>query len=186
MNKFFLAFLSTLFLFASASAEQLVINVDGKLTDEQKAQLQLQAAQQAGTGNVSKATVVKEWVDVGSAVGVGLANTAKELGIAANEIANSPVGKITVFLIAWNYMGEDVIQMAFGLVWIFFAVPLWVWVYRTNRVNKTETYYETGKGPNGERKVIKRTVNELGDATHFFYWLTLMGVILVGFLAIVV
>lgn len=186
MKKILLALLSSLFLFASASARQVTIEVDGELTEKAKAELQVIAAEKVANPAQSTAQSVKEWVDIGSAVGVGLASTAKELGVAANDFANTPVGKFTVFLIAWNYMGQDFLRIAFGFVWLTTLIPTWIWLYRRASFDTAVSYFEKGEGPGGARKIIEKTRNAIGEGTGTMLVVSSIVIVLVGVLPIIV
>lgn len=99
--KYFIV-LVMMFVTSLAFSESFTVQVEGKLTDEQRAAVALVAQQKAAEPVSAAPTVskVKEWVDIGGAIGAGLASSAKELGIAANTFAQTPVGKFTVVMIA--------------------------------------------------------------------------------------
>lgn len=173
-------------LFATmVAAEEVVIRVDGELTDQQKAELQLAAAKAASTPgevNVAKVETVKEWVNIGTAIGSGLAASAKELGVAVNDFATSPVGIFTMVLIAWHYVGGELVSIVFGFIWLAFTVPTWVWMYRRQFFDLKVIKYEKDKGPNGERLVKTSSPNNSHnqDGTKFAYWFTLLVVLAIG------
>ena len=67
-----------------------------KLSDQQRAEIvklvadkASQAKHQTETAAVDQA---ERWVNIGSQVGKGMVGAAKEMGVAVNEFANSPVG----------------------------------------------------------------------------------------------
>lgn len=181
MMLFVIPFLATVAVSQYAYADQL--EVSSKLSDEQKAQLALTAAQLAHEHDTSSATAVKQWVDIGTAIGSGLASSAKELGIAANEFANTPVGKFTIVIIAWHFMGSEVVHIGFGLLWLITLLPVWVYLYRrTWFTTKIETF-ETGKGPDGKTKVVTKTVNsdrDVSDSVSGLLWVSLIVILAVG------
>ena len=131
------------------------INTDG-LTEEQKAQLALQAAQMkkqsedpATTGIVDKLTDPKElneWVELGKNVGLSLAAVAKELGVASDEFLKSNTGKIAVVIIVWKVMGHDILGIVGGTVaWIVLAtIILWSFKFfhMTKRVKQEDKTYK--------------------------------------------
>lgn len=71
------------------------------LTEAQKAAIVAQVDQQAAP--TPKLDVVERWANMGTNIGRGLASSAKELGVAVNDFANSPVGKTVTFLLVWNF-----------------------------------------------------------------------------------
>lgn len=183
--KYFIV-LVMMFVTSLAFSESFTVQVEGKLTDEQRAAVALVAQQKAAEPVSAAPTVskVKEWVDIGGAIGAGLASSAKELGIAANTFAQTPVGKFTVVMIAWHFIGAQLIHVGIGLLWLITMIPLWVFLYKRMQFNVTVKYYNKGEGPNGARKIVERTVNRVADGTELMYWVLLAAIILIGVIAI--
>lgn len=135
-------FLTLLLLFASSAvlAQDITtsdISGFNDLTDVQKAEIAMQIAKtaEANTSNILDITdkvstvnpeSVDKWVDVGAKIGKMLGGTARELGIAANEFATSPVGVIAMGLIVWNYAGEQLYDFIVGSLWFIVMLPLWL------------------------------------------------------------
>lgn len=198
MKRFAFAVLACLaFTSSFAFSHHAVVNVDGELNNEQIAQLQLKASdlvkenqkakEQAVVPVTPPVSKVKEWVDVGTAIGSGLASSAKELGVAANDFANTRVGKFTMLLIAWHFVGAQFVHIAFGLVWLLILIPVWLYLYRRTWNNTTITTFESGKGPDGAKRIVdKRTrhENEVGDGTAFMLWVSFMLILLVGVVSV--
>lgn len=187
--KNWLVALVLMFSFSTTFAVQL--NVDGELTAEQKAQLQLQAAQMAKQNGIgplpSTPEKVEQWVNVGTAIGRGLAGTAQELGVAADKIADTRVGLFAMILIAWHYVGADLVSTVFGFLWLATLIPTWVWMYRRQFLIESIQVFDKGKREDGLRKkVVFRDSNHNMEGTQFAYWATLFGLCLVGVLAILV
>jgi len=106
------------------------LNTTG-LSEEQLAQLALQAAQMKKniTENVTTEKV-NEWVDVGKNVGIALAATAGELGVAVDEFLKSTTGKITVVLIIWKVAGKEIMGLFVGMTLIVVFTPMWFYFFR--------------------------------------------------------
>lgn len=138
------------------------------LTEEQAAELALKAAQmkaiKQNPADVSDR--MAEYAEIGQKYGVALAATAKELGIAADEILNTTVGKIALVLIVWKVMGEDVVGLMIGVPWLLFGAIVWIYIFRRIAVissivkepvegrwyrKKTVTYYPSGPRIDGTR-----------------------------------
>jgi hypothetical protein len=160
------------FVQLSIADDSVEIHTKADLSEAQKADLAAQAAKMASenaslkstaTSVPAKVEVVKQWVDIGQAIGSGLAASAKELGIAANEFAQTPVGRFTVFLIAWHFIGSTLVHISFALLWLFLCTGIFVWIYRRASIEKTITYYDKGAGPNGATKVVVRTPKSLSE-----------------------
>ncbi len=97
-----------------------------QMNDAQKAE----ALAQIRAGRSSTAEAAKDWVDIGNALGEGLAATAEKLGIVANDFANSPLGKLAIVLILWNYMGESVLLIVAGFTLLVGGTLVWLYQMR--------------------------------------------------------
>lgn len=97
-----------------------------QMNDAQKAE----ALAQIRAGRSPTAEAARDWVDIGNALGEGIAATAEKLGMVANDFAASPLGKLAIVLIVWNYMGESVVLMALGTGVLFFGTLVWVYQMR--------------------------------------------------------
>lgn len=173
-------------LFMSLSAVSATVDIDVRNLDpEQVAQLQLQAAKMAKEktqiGAPTTPEELTQWVNFGTAIGQGLSSTAKELGVAADEIADTKVGKFAMVMIAWHYIGDDIVGVFFGFTWLFTMVPTWVWFFR--RLNISEIVYHK-EGP--IKKEVKFNKQQSDDGMRFVYWLTLLIICAVGIITIVV
>ena len=92
-----------------------------RLTESQKAEIiQRVAAAAAPAAQNTEETIDKidKWAQVGANLGKGLAATAKELGIAVNEFASTPIGKIATALLVWHFMGVSIMHIVGAfLIW---------------------------------------------------------------------
>jgi hypothetical protein len=91
--------------------------------------------------------MVREWGQIGQAVGVGVISAAKELGVAANEFAKTDLGKITVAILIYKYMGKELIDQTSRVfntvirmcVLVFGIMTAWFF-YRKAVYTKTVVY----------------------------------------------
>lgn len=173
MTRFFKAALLSLALFAGIATTAPAANAVEKspvldistLSEEQQLTLRKsmldmkkQAAEATPVETVKK---ISEWASLGQQFGAGLAQTAKELGIAANEFVNTPVGKLVAAIIVWKLMGGALVHIVAGVAFFIVAMSFW-WVnwkrmclIKTEKdvegkhffglcSNKEYTYYEPG------------------------------------------
>ncbi len=96
-----------------------------KLSEAEKAEVIKMVADKAaekGTGTIPHLATeekVEKWVKIGSNIGQGLAGAAKEVGVAVNDFAKTPVGQMTMVLIVWHMIGAQLIHLFGGiLIWI--------------------------------------------------------------------
>ena len=110
------------------------------LNDEQVALLEKQAAElklkEFKTPTV-QAREISEWVELGTQLGKGLSGCAKELGVAANDFVQTPVGIMTASVIVWHFIGEDLMHVAGSLLFFLIAVPTWIYFFRKTCVIKS-------------------------------------------------
>lgn len=120
--------------FASAEVDRL-LDVS-KLTQEQRAAIQLQITQTAEkTKNPSSiAADVREeaskWADLGKNVGTALVASAKEVGQGVNEFSQTPVGQITTAIIVYKVIGRDVIRLCVGFMTLLIGTLVSFYVFK--------------------------------------------------------
>ncbi len=188
MKRLILALILMFSVFA-VNAETVVVN---GLTPEQIAQVQLTVAQQKAANDKGSSNVVasvtpdsvQKWADLGKAVGVGLVATAKELGMAANDLLKTDVGKIAMALIIWNIAGKSLVGVIFGFTWLLLVIPTWVVMFRKYGVREVrqEDFYDKGKREDGKRRVVVYT--STSEQRQMMYWVSLLITIAVGLIAI--
>jgi hypothetical protein len=64
----------------------------------------------------------KEWSDLGTKLGTALVATAKEVGMAVTDFANTPLGKVTTAVVVYKVIGNDLIST--GLAVLFFMTGM--------------------------------------------------------------
>ena len=123
--------------FASVASADVPYQLDvSKLTQEQRAAIQLQITQTAAKTvdpvNLSE-TVRNEaskWGDLGKNVGTSLVAAAKEVGQGVNEFSQTPVGKVTTAIIVYKVIGRDVIHLAVGLLTLFVGTLAAIYAFK--------------------------------------------------------
>lgn len=105
------------------------LSVDG-LSEEQVADLMLKAAKMKAAPSVNVTDRISEYSEIGQKYGVAMAATAKELGVAANELLDTTVGKVALVLIVWKVMGEELIGFLIGVPWLIIGFVCWLYVFR--------------------------------------------------------
>lgn len=117
------------------------------LTAEQITALQQQAANARNGTPDQTLENIKAYVEVGKGIGAGVGQAAKELNIAVNDFAKTPVGIVTVSLIVFKVAGGKIIGVFSGILWFLVWGPLWVYYFnRLGFPKKVEiTHHENGK-----------------------------------------
>jgi hypothetical protein len=98
-----------------------------KLTTAQRAEMAQIIANKATTPVVAPSVEqVEPWLELVDHLGEGLVKLARDLGVEANTLLKSPVGVITVGLVAYHVMGDDIVELAAGLLWFGLTFPIWL------------------------------------------------------------
>lgn len=168
MKQVLLAF-ALLFTLSTASAA-VEVNTSG-LTDSQKAELVKQAESMKENARANSvegiADNTEKWLNIGERVGKMLGGAAREVGIAANEFLQTPVGQMTAAVIVFQYMGGPIIHMFTGIAVLFLGVAV---IYFLSRQRRTLTVkYDTTKtNVFGNHPVIAKERGRMDDDT--FGW----------------
>jgi len=124
MKKFFAVILMMVSISAWAGNTTDAVHSAGfnKLSETEKAEIIKMVADKASQKDVMPTMTedkVEKWVKIGSNIGQGLAGAAKEVGVAVNDFATTPVGQLTMLLIVWHMIGAQLIHVFGGiLIWI--------------------------------------------------------------------
>ena len=118
-------------------------------------------------GKVTTETV-KEYVAVGKMIGEAFASCAKEIGVAVNDFVQTPVGKITGFLIVYKIIGRDILHFAVGFLFLCTFIPIYIYMLR-RFVFKPKVEYGPGWWIFRSKKVTY-TGNWDGDGGVAFAW----------------
>ena len=117
-----------------------------KLSKAQITELAVKAEEMSATTpeNVS-ATVRKEaeaWSELGANMGKAMVGAAKEVGVAANEFAVTPLGMVTVAITAYKIIGRDVLGIIVGSTILFLGWTFGIWIFLTKRWSTVKYEYE--------------------------------------------
>jgi hypothetical protein len=135
MKKLIVLFIAAVMSFAAAAADE-VRSVDiSKLTNAQKADVLKYAAslEESKGSNLSEKTreEVGKWGELGVGMGRAAVAAAKEVGVAANEFVQTPLGKITMGVVVYKVIGKDIIKFLVGsTVFTIFLTVAVILVFR--------------------------------------------------------
>lgn len=171
------------------TAKQSLAVVDG-LTEQQKAELILQAAQMKAANDavpevvVPTAVEVKEWAELIKVLGDGIVTIAAKTGMAVNDFSESKVGIFTMVVIGWNYLGQDATKFIFGSMWLMVMLPGWLYCYRRVIIIKRIEYFDKAISGGKTKEITYTNGDEATDVTAAMYWISLAVIGFVGALAI--
>ncbi len=151
-----------------------------KLTETQKAEFRKQvavAAEEKAGAPILDVKKVDEYVALGERIGKMMGGAAKELGIAVNSFVETPVGKWTMAMIIWKYMGNAIIH-AFGGILILTVGFTYIGVLMRRRHPLNIEYaQDTFLGMKFNRRT-KVTRQHMDDSDTWFF--TICGAVVVG------
>lgn len=156
-----------------------IINMDG-LTPIQKAELQMKHAELLEkSGSEKNVEKVREWAELGQSVGVALVATAKELGIAVDDFAQTGVGKVTIGVLVWKIMGKEVTRVVVSIIYLISGVWLWNVYFRKMCIVKSISYETNSKKVS---KIEHWGSESNQDGLRFCMFLALAAILASGFL----
>lgn len=101
-----------------------------------------------------------EWVTLGQHIGLAFGGAAKEIGVAANDFIQTPVGTMTIVLIIWHFIGNVFIHLVGGIFVFVVGMGLIYWHSRTHRYT-TEEYSPDKTDILGRSRLISRVKHEM-------------------------
>lgn len=120
------------------------VNTNG-LTAAQTAELVIQAEKMknATADPDAIAEVADKWINVGERFGKMMGGAAREVGMAANDFLQTPVGMLTAGVIVFNYIGSPIIHVTVGMT-IFFTL-FFCLIYLQRQGRRIEITYSPDK-----------------------------------------
>jgi len=107
------------------------------LNDAQQAEINLQIAKMKAdkakgivegvpAANISETvrTEAAAWGEMGTNMGRAVVGAAKEIGVAANEFAETPLGKVTVGVVVYKLIGQEILGVVVGCSILLFVYML--------------------------------------------------------------
>lgn len=108
--------------FAQSDGEEKVTIPKSMLTTDQRAQLAKEG--------------IHDWVGLGKEIGVAVDSSLHAISSQSNDFAKTPVGKLTVVLVVWKIVGDQLVHIVFGLLELLIFMPLWIWSYRRTCITR--------------------------------------------------
>ena len=127
---------------------------------EQKATAKIQASTARLTAKLEPGDI-GEWVDIGERIGKMLGGAAREVGVAVNDFVDTPVGKMTMVLIVWNYMGSMIVHVFGGLLVMVLGLSIILYMYK--RSTQDVVHYDSEKTDIFGRARLSRIVRRQHD-----------------------
>lgn len=149
------------------------------LTKTQRLELQLQT--EALRKTATKATTlqdVSEYAVVGKHVAGAIIATAGELGKTVDEVMNTLTGKIVIGVVIWKVVGQDILGVVVGVIWLMTMIPAWIYFFNRMCLDYSFEYHENGK----LKQKVRR--GKTSDGTVFAFVIIACAIAMVGLLSI--
>ena len=158
-------------LFSPIAMAQSSVNGWNKLSDAEKAEFALSIAKKAeaqnGTSSIDVSIDrVERIATIGTTIGRSMGDAARELGVAAVDFANTPVGKVATAVIVWKVIGEEFRALLGGFIIIFAGVPCLLFFVRRITDVKVEYHDNLLFGYFRVRKSVTR--EGMSEGTAFY------------------
>jgi hypothetical protein len=146
-----------------------------KLSEADKAEVIKMVDEKSKTQQIKPEVIVstlensEKWVTLGSSLGKALAAVAKELGVAVNDFATTPIGILTTAVIVWHFIGGAVVHVIVGLLILILSIVA-IKKIQNHYLGYTIEYFET-LSPLGFRKIKKKSHNRIdsGDVAMWIF-----------------
>lgn len=153
---------------AAVNSDTMVVNGWGKLSQEQQQQILNQISKSASESDASNFVGITpkqldSYVNLGERFGKMLGGAAKEVGIAANEFVNTPVGKWTLFLIIWKVMGGMLIHLFGGIFIFIMSTSILIWITKRSYCNIVYKYDETKTNIFGNHPLLRKDIERTNE-----------------------
>ena len=167
----------------SFAASAQAIDARG-LTKAQIAELAAKAEEMKSPTNTS-AAIRKEaeaWGDMGANMGKALVGAAKEVGVAANDFATTPLGKATMVIVAYKLVGRELLHYVVGSFILLFGLGFAFYLAFTKRWGSIEFERQPVLWGLYNRTIVK-SYTVTNDAIEYRNWsicFTIVVTIVVG------
>lgn len=110
-----------------------------------------------------------EYAELGKKYGIALSEVAKSVGTTVNELAQTPVGKFMLVMVAYRVMGDDVIGVAGGVIWFTTMIPIWIYMF--HRLVFSTRRIRTRVRQDGETETDVEPIDFGGTAGAISLWM---------------
>ena len=126
-----------------------------------------------------------DWLEVGNQYGQMVAGfisgTARELGVAVNEFAMSPVGLLSVALVVYHFAGDAILGFVTSGVWFITTLSLWLFLFF--KIGLPIVRYEDTKFVKwGKERTVSKPIRELTkrEGVQFILVFFMIFILIVG------
>jgi hypothetical protein len=83
-----------------------------------------------GLNQAKNASAISPYLGMGREIGEAVKGGLESVVDVSNRFADTPVGKFTLFMVAWKVIGRDLLGVVLGLPLYILGIGLWVWFMR--------------------------------------------------------
>lgn len=132
----------------STTAQQVKETITVDVNDLDAATLAKVKAKATEEELKGKVAAYGQWVGIGREVGVAVDEGLTAVTKHATEIADTKIGKITMFIIAYKVIGKDIIRITVGIIiWLLLTIMFVISYFRNamDRKMRSMKYDKDGK-----------------------------------------
>jgi hypothetical protein len=136
------------------------------LTPAQKQELQIMIDRMKADNSPSTAVAIRheaeKWGELGNNMGLALISAAKQLGMAANEFAQTPLGMVTTGIVVYKVVGQELLGVIVGVPLALLGILIGLYVMLSNAFYDVKYDYRPFLFGLWQRKVVTEVVKN-GD-----------------------
>jgi hypothetical protein len=83
-----------------------------------------------------------KWVGLGKEIGEAVNSSLQAITTQTSNFSQTKVGKLTMVLVVWKMLGNEIIHLTVGFLMLLIFIPLWIWSYRKTCITRS---IKTGK-----------------------------------------
>ena len=174
-------FLAICFIVLSFGSNAQTINTEN-LSPEQISELNQRIEEMKKVQpNVSEKvrTEVEAWTNLGQNIGRATVGAAREIGVAANEFVQTPIGIVTTVVVVYKLVGRDILKTFIGLFIFLFGTGFGMYHFR-RRYNRQYEYKPILFGAFQRKKVVSENYDDPEDGDRMIGFVAICFSWLVG------
>jgi len=125
------------------------------LSKAQQAEIQLQIEKMKTAKPIAEQA--KEFASISSEIAKAVGATAKELGVEVNNFAATPVGKMTMYIIVWKFLGRELIGYISGTCFFIIMFPIWWIIFKRLVLIESIEWEDLPNGKKRKKRINYRT-----------------------------
>jgi len=159
MKKLFGLFLVLMVMLVSVQAQTTTKKVGDPTSYMTPEQLAKYTSDIATAELEKKLETYGKWVGVGGEVGTAIKEGLMAVVDVSDQFGKTDVGKFTIIMIAWKVMGQDVVRILLGLLFMIIITFMFFRIYRNTFLPKRVKIEDQGWFKSKKYEIVKPNLN---------------------------